>query len=82
MSSIERYTNGSLELVAGQNPDLEVRPCEVHDGVGDAHLQLVLDGSCAKEDEVLLYHFCCRCQLLLSANKQKGKYIVMAKCFV
>ncbi len=39
--------NGSLELVPGEDPDLDIGFLEVGDGLGDAILQTVLDGSCA-----------------------------------
>ena len=46
--------NGGLEFVARGDPDLDPRELEVRDALGDAVLELVLDGGGAEEPEVAL----------------------------
>ena len=54
MSTLDRHTNSSLELVAGENPDLDIRFLEVSNGLGDAVLQTILNSGRTEQTAIML----------------------------
>src|SRR3954463_1224321 len=68
--------NGSLALVTGQHPHLDVGSSKLINGLGDTLLELILDGSGASEFELLLDLLADLLNLFLPVDNASARLIV------
>src|ERR1700677_2746855 len=71
-----RQTDGCLELVSGQHPDLDARFFEICNCFGNAVLKLILDRSCTQKKQASLNFIRCSLDLVLPVFDRRERRLI------